>query len=115
MTVKTDPHDIQEDPMTSASQHAQPSQTGEQTQGLRLRQVAQALDAAVLTGEDHLDIVVQSACCSDLMSDVLAFVHEKAIVLTGLANAHVILHSGDATGFKVHRLCARETAAAGRN
>jgi|LSQX01.2.fsa_nt_gb predicted transcriptional regulator len=90
MTVKTDPHDIQEDPMTSASQHAQPSQTGEQTQGLRLRQVAQALDAAVLTGEDHLDIVVQSACCSDLMSDVLAFVHEKAIVLTGLANAHVI-------------------------
>ena len=59
-------------------------------QGLSLRQVADALGATVFTGEDHLDIVVQTACCSDLMSDVLAFVHEKSIILTGLANAHVI-------------------------
>ena len=60
------------------------------TPGLSLREVAEALDATVFTGEDHLDIVVQTACCSDLMSDVLAFVHEKSIILTGLANAHVI-------------------------
>lgn len=59
-------------------------------QGLTLRQVADALGATVYTGEDHLDIVVQTACCSDLMSDVLAFVHEKSVILTGLANAHVI-------------------------
>ncbi len=58
--------------------------------GLSLHQVAQVLDAEVLTGEDQLDQTVKSACCSDLMSDVLAFVHERALLLTGIANANVI-------------------------
>lgn len=57
---------------------------------LTLREVAQILDAKILTGEEHLDSVIRCACCSDLMSDVLAFVHEKALLLTGLANAQVI-------------------------
>lgn len=58
--------------------------------GLTLQAVAQTLGAAVLTGEEHLDIVIKSACCSDLMSDVLAFVHERSLILTGIANAHVL-------------------------
>ncbi len=57
---------------------------------LTLREVVAILDAKVLTGEEHLDDTIHCACCSDLMSDVLAFVHEKALLLTGLANAHVI-------------------------
>lgn len=48
------------------------------------------LDAQVLCGHDRLDTPVVSACCSDLMSDVLAFVTEKTVLLTGLTNMHAI-------------------------
>lgn len=58
--------------------------------GMSLGQVALVLDALVLTGHSHLDTTVQSCCCSDLMSDVLAFVHDGALILTGIANAHVL-------------------------
>ena len=37
-----------------------------------------------------LDRTVSSACGSDLMSDVLAFVKEQTLLLTGLTNHHVI-------------------------
>ncbi len=66
------------------------AQTFLERKTLTLRQVADILDARVLLGEDQLDTTIHCACCSDLMSDVLAFVHEKALLLTGLANAHVI-------------------------
>ena len=48
------------------------------------------LKARVLLGEDRLDTPVYTACCSDLMSDVLAFVDEKTVLITGLTNPHVI-------------------------
>ena len=48
------------------------------------------LDAQVLCGQDRLDTPVISACCSDLMSDVLAFVSEKTVLLTGLTNMHAV-------------------------
>ena len=48
------------------------------------------LKAKVLLGEDKLDTPVYTACCSDLMSDVLAFVDEKTVLITGLTNPHVI-------------------------
>ena len=48
------------------------------------------LHARVLLGEDKLDTPVFTACCSDLMSDVLAFVTEKTVLLTGLTNMHAI-------------------------
>ena len=48
------------------------------------------LNAKVLVGEDKLDTPVHTACCSDLMSDVLAFVDEKTVLITGLTNPHVI-------------------------
>lgn len=37
-------------------------------------------------GEEHLDREVFSACGSDFMSDVLAFVKNQALLLTGLVN-----------------------------
>ena len=57
---------------------------------MTIRDLVQVLDAQVLRGEDRLDTPVYSACCSDLMSDVLAFVNEKTVLLTGLCNLHVV-------------------------
>ncbi len=55
-----------------------------------IRKIAELLDAKVLAGEELLGTVVLSACGSDLMSDVLAFVKEHTVLLTGLANPHVV-------------------------
>ena len=54
---------------------------------MTLRDIARLLDAEVLTGEDKLDTEAVTACGSDLMSDVLAFVKDKTILITGLVNA----------------------------
>lgn len=52
-------------------------------------EISKLLDAHVLYVEDP-NTDIQSACGSDLMSDVLAFVKEKTALLTGLTNPHVI-------------------------
>ena len=57
---------------------------------MKLSEVKSILEAQVLTGEEHLDMEVRSACGSDLMSDVLAFVKEQGILLTGLVNPQVV-------------------------
>lgn len=48
------------------------------------------LNAEVICGEDCLENEVYSACGSDMMSDVLAYVKDQAVLLTGLVNAQVI-------------------------
>lgn len=49
------------------------------------------LQAETLNGTDQLaNINALSACGSDLISDVLVFPKEKALLLTGLVNEHVI-------------------------
>ncbi len=55
-----------------------------------IRELIPILDARVLCGEDNLDQEVRSACGSDLMSDVLAFVKDKTVLITGLTNVHVM-------------------------
>ncbi len=57
---------------------------------MKLKEIREILDAKVLTGEEFLEREVYSAFGSDLMSDVLAFVNEKSILLTGLTNPQVI-------------------------
>ncbi len=57
---------------------------------MKLSEVKEILSAKVLAGEDILDHEVNSACGSDLMSDVLAFVKDRALLLTGLMNPQVI-------------------------
>ncbi len=57
---------------------------------MKLYEVKDILDAEVLVGEEFLDLEVISACGSDLMSDVLAFVKERALLLTGLVNPQVV-------------------------
>ena len=55
-----------------------------------LKEVRDILGAEVLYGEEKLDTTVLSACGSDFMSDVLAYVKDQAILLTGLVNPQVI-------------------------
>ena len=57
---------------------------------MTIRDLIPILNAKVLCGEDQLDQEVRSACGSDLMSDVLAFVKDKAVLITGLTNVHVM-------------------------
>ncbi len=57
---------------------------------MTIRNIAEVLDAKVLAGEDSLDREVYSAFGSDMMSDVLAYVKDQAVLLTGLVNSQVI-------------------------
>ena len=53
-------------------------------------QLKEILSAELLCGGDHLDREVQTACGSDMMSDVLAYVKDQAVLLTGLNNPQVV-------------------------
>lgn len=57
---------------------------------MNLEQVQKTLDATVLTSFPWENIEVHSACGCDLMSDVLAFVKDQGLLLTGLVNPQVI-------------------------
>ena len=57
---------------------------------MTVRDARDILGARVLVGEEYLDREVKSACGSDMMSDVLAFVKDQSILLTGLVNPQVI-------------------------
>lgn len=52
--------------------------------------VRQILKATMLCGEDMLENEVHTACGSDMMSDVLAFVKDQSVLLTGLVNSQVV-------------------------
>lgn len=57
---------------------------------MKLREIANILNAEILCGENRLNIDMDYAFSSDLMSDVLAYVTKKTLLLTGLTNAQVI-------------------------
>ena len=57
---------------------------------MRLSQVKEILHATVLCGEDRLEEEIQSVCGSDFLSDVLAYVHEENLLLTGMVNPQVV-------------------------
>ena len=48
------------------------------------------LEARVICGEEYLGRHVYSACGCDLMSDVLAFAKDQAVLLTGLVNTQSV-------------------------
>ncbi len=56
---------------------------------MNLHEIIELLDAEVITIED-INLEIVSACGSDLMSDVMAFVKENVMLLTGLVNPQVI-------------------------
>ena len=57
---------------------------------MTVRDIKEILSAEVLFGEELLDREVHTACGSDMMSDVLAFVKDQSVLLTGLVNAQVV-------------------------
>ena len=56
---------------------------------MNVRDIISILDAEVIA-EGDLDIEVKTACGSDMMSDVLAFVKDQSVLLTGLLNPQVV-------------------------
>lgn len=60
---------------------------------MKLNEVKDILSAQVCTGQNDAElseIEIKMACGCDLMSDVLAFVKEKGMLLTGLMNTQVV-------------------------
>ncbi|MBR6558394.1 MAG: hypothetical protein IKT70_05220 [Clostridia bacterium] len=57
---------------------------------MKIKEIIDLLDAEVYAGNDMLDREVHSACGSDMMSDVLAYVKDQAVLLTGLLNTQVV-------------------------
>ena len=55
-----------------------------------LCEIRDILEAQVLSGEENLEREVQAACGADLMSDVLAYVKNQSVLLTGLLNPQVV-------------------------
>ena len=52
--------------------------------------IKRILDCEVVAGEEYLTKEIHTACGSDMMSDVLAFVKDQSILLTGLVNSQVV-------------------------
>ena len=57
---------------------------------MKISTIKDLLEARVIAGEEHLGKHVYSACGSDMMSDVLAYVKDQAVLVTGLVNTQVI-------------------------
>ena len=57
---------------------------------MKICTIRDLLDARVVAGEENLGAHVYSACGSDMMSDVLAYVKDQAVLLTGLMNTQVV-------------------------
>lgn len=57
---------------------------------MKIRDIAEILDAKVLCCEDKIDCEVNSACASDMMSDVLAFVKDQSVLISGLCNPQAV-------------------------
>ena len=58
---------------------------------MKMLEIIKILDAELLVGSDtDMDMDILSACGSDLMSDVMAYVKEAVLLLTGLVSPQVI-------------------------
>ena len=57
---------------------------------MKISEIVKLLGAEVVAGKDNLDLEVKSGCGSDMMSDVLAFVKDQGMLLTGLVNTQVV-------------------------
>ena len=55
-----------------------------------INDLTKLLDAEVLCCEENLSRSIYSACGCDLMSDVLAYVKDQGVLLTGLVNPQVV-------------------------
>ena len=65
-----------------------------------VEKLVEILEAEVYTGREQLNLDVQAACGADLMSDVMAFVKDRVVLLTGLMNPQA-LRTADLLDIKV--------------
>ena len=57
---------------------------------MTIREISRLLGAKIYCGEEMLDREVHNGFGCDLMSDVLAYAENEAVLLTGLVNPQVI-------------------------
>jgi hypothetical protein len=57
---------------------------------MTVAEAVKVLDGQFFCGEDNANLEIVSACGADLMSDVMAFVKDRVLLLTGLVNPQVI-------------------------
>lgn len=57
---------------------------------MKLSMLAETLEASFINGEAQLDIEIDKAGASDLMSDILAALSERGVLLTGLTTIQAI-------------------------
>lgn len=57
---------------------------------MKLRDIVRIIEGVVLTRNTDLNLEITMACGADLMSDVLSFAKERALLLTGLTNPQVV-------------------------
>lgn len=55
-----------------------------------IKDIVDLLNCKIVCGEDKLNAEIHTACGSDMMSDVLAFVKDQSVLLTGLVNPQVV-------------------------
>ncbi len=53
-------------------------------------EVQKAIEAETVEGTGRDDVQILSACGADLMSDVMAFVKDQVLLMTGLINVQVV-------------------------
>jgi len=56
---------------------------------MKVKEIVEILDAELLAGE-NTEMEIHAACGSDLMSDVMAYVKDNVLLLTGLVSPQVI-------------------------
>lgn len=57
---------------------------------MTIREMSRLLDAKIFCGEEMLEREVNNGFGCDLMSDVLAYAENEAVLLTGLVNPQVV-------------------------
>jgi len=62
----------------------------EMEKNMTIADIMQILDAKLLTTESDIQQEINSVCGSDMMSDVLAYVKDQSLLVTGLNNLQVI-------------------------
>ena len=59
-------------------------------ENMKLTDLAKAISASILVGEDQPDLVIDRAFAADLLSDVLALTEEQTTLVTGMVNPQVM-------------------------
>ena len=57
---------------------------------MTINEAQKAIEAELIEGTRRDEVEIISACGADLMSDVMAFVKDQVLLLTGLINVQVI-------------------------